>query len=64
LIKDGRIINKWSHNDLPSEGTLNKPLQQTEIGKMPNDTVLGKILEIVSWFILPLLLLTPLPTEY
>ena len=58
LIKDGRIINKWSHNDLPSEGTLNKPLQQTEIGKMPNDTVLGKILEIVSWFILPLMLLT------
>ena len=33
-------------------------MQQTEIGKMPNDTVLGKILEIVSWFILPLMLLT------
>ena len=28
LIKDGRIINKWSHNDLPSEETQNKPLEQ------------------------------------
>ena len=58
LIKDGRIINKWSHNDLPSEETQNKPLEQTEIGKIPNDTVWGKILEIVLWFILPLMLLT------
>src|SRR5574344_277013 len=58
LIKDGRIINKRSHNDLPSGEILNKPLQQTEIGMIPNDTVRGKILKIVLWFILPLMILS------
>lgn len=58
LIKNGRIINKWSHNDIPSGEKLNTPLQQSKIGEIPNISVWGKILEIVLWFILPLMLLT------
>ena len=58
LLKDGTIINKWSHNNLPNEAKLLRPISQSSLGKMPKDSVPAKILEIVLWFILPLTLLT------
>ena len=57
-LKDGTIINKWSHNKLPNEAKLSHPISQSSLGKMPKDSVPAKILEIVLWFILPLTLLT------
>ena len=60
LLKDGRVIGKWSHNNLPvieqDEAAL--PLEQLEIGHLPNDSVPGKILRLLLWFVLPLALLT------
>lgn len=58
LLKDGTIINKWSHNNLPNEAKLSRPISQSSLGKMPKDSVPAKILEIILWFILPLTLLT------
>ena len=58
LLKGGTIINKWSHNNLPNEAKLSRPISQSSLGKMPKDSVPAKILEIVLWFILPLTLLT------
>ena len=58
LLKDGTIINKWSHNNLPNEAKLSRPISQSSLGKKPKDSVPAKILEIVLWFILPLTLLT------
>ncbi len=58
LLKDGTIINKWSHNNLPNEAKLSRPISQSSLGKMPKDSVPAKILEIVLWFIFPLTLLT------
>ena len=58
LLKNGEIIHKWSHNDLPKGDELNAPLQQLSIGKMSTDSVPGKILKILLWFVLPLLVLT------
>lgn len=58
LLKDGTIINKWSHNQLPNGAKLSLPITQSALGKMPQDNVPGKILEIILWFILPLTLLT------
>ena len=58
LLKDGTIINKWSHNNLPNEAKLSRPISQSSLGKMPKNSVPAKILEIVLWFILPLTLLT------
>ena len=58
LLKHGTVIRKWSHNDLPSEEQLSKPLEQSELGKMPKDSAAGKIATIVLWFALPLVLLT------
>ena len=60
LLKDGRVIRKWSHNDMPqldSEQAL-LPLHQLEIGHLPDDSVPGKIVKLLLWFVLPLALLT------
>ncbi len=58
LLKDGKVIGKWSHNRLPSEEVLTKQLQFLEMGQMPKDSVPEKILTILLWYVLPLLLLT------
>ena len=58
LLKDGTIIQKWSHNDLPPEGQLNAPLEDLSIGQMAPNSLPDKIVKIFLWFILPLLLLT------
>ena len=58
LLKDGKIIRKWSHNRLPDEYMLNKPLEKLELGTMPEDSVPTKILTILLWYVLPLLVLT------
>ena len=58
LLKDGMIIRKWSHNNLPDESELIGRLEDNELGKLPTDTVASKILWILTWFVLPLMLLT------
>ena len=58
LLKDGVIIRKWSHNDLPEENELSGKLEDSELGRLPTETVASKILWILTWFVLPLMLLT------
>jgi len=57
LLKDGTIIQKWSHNTLPSEKEMSQKLEKSEIGHLPSDNVASKILWILTWFVLPLVLL-------
>lgn len=58
LLKDGTVIRKWSHNALPSEEELTKRLEDSKLGELPSDNVASKILWILTWFVLPLLMLT------
>ena len=58
LLKDGVIIRKWSHNNLPDEYEMTDRLEKLKIGKMPKETMAQKVLIIALWYILPLLLLT------
>ena len=58
LLKDGTVIRKWSHNALPSEEELSKPLEESALGKQPGNSTTSKILWILTWFVLPLLVLT------
>jgi len=58
LIKDGTVIRKWSHNRLPDDSQLTLPLEKSELGQMPKDSVPGKIANLLLWFVLPLALLT------
>ena len=58
LLHDGVIICKWSHNALPSEAELTNRLEESALGQLPAETVTNKILWILTWFVLPLVLLT------
>ena len=58
LLHNGTIIQKWSHNELPAEDLLTKPLEKSEYGKLPAEGMARKILQTVLWFLLPLVLLT------
>ncbi len=58
LLKDGTIIQKWSHNALPSTDGLNAPLEKLEIGSQKDTSKTMKIAEILLLFILPIVLLS------
>ena len=60
LLKQGTVIRKWSHNNLPvfEEPMASLPLEQQEIGQMPEDSVPRKVTMIMLWFVLPLMLLS------
>ena len=58
LLKQGTVIRKWSHNALPGETELSLPLEKSQLGLMPADSVPGKIAWLLLWFVLPLMLLT------
>lgn len=58
LLKDGTIIDKWSHNALPQTDDLTAPLQQLTIGKTQNDSTTKRLLIVLLTFFLPLSALT------
>ena len=58
LIKDGVVIRKWSHNQLPTAEELNAPLADTTAGHMPDESPARKLLTIILWFVMPLTVLT------
>ncbi|EKY02890.1 DoxX family protein [Hoylesella saccharolytica F0055] len=58
LLKNGVVVNKWSHNYLPKEEELRAPMEELKIGHVESDSIAGKITRIVLWFALPLILLT------
>ena len=57
LIKDGKIINKWSSGDIPDEYQLAAPLEKLPIGELNHKTVMRRIVGLLGWFILPLFIL-------
>lgn len=58
LLKDGTIIGKWSHNDLPQLDYNSPGLEKTAYGHAPEHSVGRKVSSIILWYILPLVLLT------
>ena len=58
LLKDGTVIQKWSHNALPSTDGMNAPLEKLAIGKQKDVSKTKKIAEILLLFILPIILLS------
>ena len=58
LLHDGVVIRKWSHNSLPSDEALSKRLEESKLGQLPTETATSKILWVLTWFVLPLVLLT------
>ncbi|MGN1263047.1 MAG: BT_3928 family protein, partial [Prevotella sp.] len=50
LLKDGIIVNKWSHNRLPDEFALTGPLETNKLGKTDYDSTEGKTARMILWF--------------
>ena len=58
LVRDGRVVRKWSNNDLPAGNRLAQGLEMSAIGQPPSDTTAARIGLVLLLFVLPLLLLT------
>ncbi len=58
LLKDGKVINKWSHNALPKASEMTASLDKLDIGRMPTESNSQRLVRIILWFLLPLTLLT------
>ena len=56
LLKDGVIVNKWSHSQIPSDDVLTAPLSEISVGRIPDPDPLRTPWAIAMLFGLPLLL--------
>ena len=57
LLKNGVIINKWSHANIPSDEELAGPLDELSVGRMPEPDPMATPWAVALMFVLPLLLL-------
>ena len=60
LLKNGKVLGKWSHNRLPviDDTQTAQPLNELAIGQKQDDSATKKIAALLLWFVLPLLVLT------
>ena len=58
LLKGGKVIRKWSHNELPKQTELTASLDKLDIGHMDDEPVSEKIAKVLALFFVPLGLLT------
>lgn len=58
LIKDGVVLQKWSHNKLPELNDRTPALDKTPEGRLSEDIAGKKIGYILLWFFMPLFLLS------
>ena len=57
LLKNGVIINKWSHTNIPSDEELAGPLDEISVGSIPEQDPMETPWAVALMFVLPLLLL-------
>ena len=55
LLKEGKVIRKWSVNAFPDEYQLSGPLDMIPFGQIDNQSFVDKTIRVVSWFVFPLL---------
>jgi len=56
LIKNGVILNKWHHSNLPDEYALSRKLDKIELGKQKPVNDAHTVILVVLWYLIPLLL--------
>ena len=55
LLKEGKVIRKWSVNAFPDEYQLTEPLDKISIGYIDGWSSLHKAMVVIAWFVFPLL---------
>ena len=58
LLQQGVVVNKWSASQIPDEYQLHDALDKLDIGQVNRKTVTHKVVELVAWFVCPLLFFT------
>ena len=54
LLKEGKVIRKWSVNNLPNEYDLTDSLDRLPIGYTNEHSLMYKVLLVIAWFVFPL----------
>ena len=54
LLKEGKVIRKWSVNNLPNEYDLTDSFDRLPIGYTDEHSLIYKILLVIAWFVFPL----------
>ena len=57
LLKEGKVIRKWSVNNLPDEYQLAGALENLPIGHVDNQSYIRKTALVIAWFVFPLFLI-------
>ena len=57
LLRDGTIINKWPNNALPRLSGLNTPLDESDIGQIPENRDVKKVITVSLILLIPLFIL-------
>ncbi|MBO4724755.1 MAG: DoxX family protein [Bacteroidaceae bacterium] len=57
LIKDGVLVNKWSHSRIPQDEELSGPLDEISVGQIPDPDPMHTPWAVALMFILPLLII-------
>ena len=57
LLKEGKVIRKWSVNNLPDEYQLAGALENLPIGHVDNQSYVRKTVLVIAWFVFPLFLI-------
>lgn len=55
LLKEGKVVNKWSVNNIPDEYQLVDRLEKLPIGNIVAQSLLNKIIWTFLWFFIPLM---------
>lgn len=55
LLKEGKVIRKWSVNSFPDEYQLTDSLDKLPIGVVDGHSFVSKTIGVVAWFVFPLL---------
>ena len=58
LLRKGVILHKWGADEFPDEYDLSAPLERLTLGQSGQKTVVRQIMEVLGWFIGPLLALS------
>lgn len=56
LIKEGTILNKWSHNALPDEEVIAGDISRWGVASGHRASTIGTLIYVALWFVVPLLL--------
>lgn len=54
LMKDGKVVEKWSTDNIPNEYQLAGPLETLSIGTPDHRSIVFQTVMVVAWFVFPL----------